>query len=154
MRSKVTQLLEKVLEENKELYLIDLSISQDNKISVIIDGDNGVTVNDCMLVSRGIENNLDREEEDFLLEVMSSGVSEALKMPRQYKKNVGRVLKVKIGDGSTMEGELIKVDEETFTIQWSAREPKSVGKGKITVQKESVFLYKDIIEAKVMIKFN
>jgi len=154
MRSKVTQLLEKVLEENKELYLIDLSISQDNKISVIIDGDNGVTVNDCMLVSRGIENNLDREEEDFSLEVMSSGVSEALKMPRQYKKNVGRVLKVKIDDDSTMEGELIKVDEESFTIQWSAREPKSIGKGKITVQKESVFLYKDIIEAKVMVKFN
>jgi ribosome maturation factor RimP len=154
MRGKVAGLLEEVLQENKSLFLIDLSVSENNKITVILDGDNGVTVEDCMLVSRAIEHNLDREEEDFSLEVMSSGVSEPLKIPRQYKKNLGRGLKVKTKEGVTLEGEITRVNEEAVTLQWKAREPKPVGKGKITVQKEAVIPYNEIVEAKVMIKFN
>ena len=87
MRGKVTKLLEKALEENPSLFLIDLSISEGNKIRVILDGDAGVTVENCMAISRAIEHNLDREEEDFSLEVMSAGVSEPLKITRQYKKS-------------------------------------------------------------------
>jgi ribosome maturation factor RimP len=154
MRGKVAQLVEEVLEENKSLFLIDLSISEANKITVILDGDNGVTVADCMLVSRAIEHNIDREEHDFSLEVMSSGVSEPLKLPRQYKKNLGRTLKVKNIDGTVTEGEITQVDEETVSLKWKAREPKPVGKGKITVEKTAVIPYKDIVEAKVMVKFN
>ena len=86
MREKVTELLKNVLEENKSLFLIDLSISEDNQIRVIIDGDKGVTVEECIAVSRAIEHNLDREANDFSLEVMSAGVSEPLTLPRQYKK--------------------------------------------------------------------
>lgn len=154
MRGKVAGLLEEVLEENKSLFLIDLSVSENNKITVILDGDNGVTVEDCMLVSRAIEHNLDREKEDFSLEVMSSGVSEPLKIPRQYKKNLGRGLKVKTKEGETLEGEITEVNDEAVTLQWKAREPKPVGKGKITVQKAAVIPYNEIVEAKVMIKFN
>ena len=154
MRAKVTELLKQALEENDTLFLIDLIISEDNKIRVILDGDFGVTVEDCMAVSRTIEHSLDREEEDFSLEVMSAGVSEPIKMPRQYKKNIGRTLKVKTSEGLVIEGELTEVNEDGVTLKWKAREPKPVGKGKITVQKEAVFSYKDIVEAKVMIKFN
>ena len=78
MREKVAELLENALEENKSLFLIDLNISEDNQIRVILDGDKGVTVEDCIAVSRAIEHNLDREEYDFSLEVMSAGVSEPL----------------------------------------------------------------------------
>ena len=88
MREKVAKLLENALEENKSLFLIDLNISEDNQIRVILDGDKGVTVEDCIAVSRAIEHNLDREEYDFSLEVMSAGVSEPLTLPRQYKKNI------------------------------------------------------------------
>ena len=154
MYGKVVGLLEQVLEENKPLFLIDLSVSENNKITVILDGDNGVTVEDCMLVSRAIEHNFDREEEDFSLEVMSSGVSEPLKIPRQFKKNLGRTLKVKIKEGVIIEGEITEVNEEAVTLQWKTREPKPVGKGKITVQKEAIVPYNEIVEAKVMIKFN
>lgn len=154
MYGKVVGLLEQVLEENKSLFLIDLSVSENNKITVILDGDNGVTVEDCMLVSRAIEHNFDREEEDFSLEVMSSGVSEPLKIPRQFKKNLGRTLKVKIKEGVIIEGEITEVNEEAVTLQWKTREPKPVGKGKITVQKEAIVPYNEIVEAKVMIKFN
>lgn len=154
MRGKVTQLLEAALEENKSLFLIDLSISESNKITVILDGDSGVKVEDCIAISRAIEYNLDREEEDFSLEVMSSGVSEGLKLPRQYKKNVGRSLKVKTLDGKTIEGALTHVTDDEITLTWKAREPKPIGKGKVTVQKEAVLPYKEIVEAKVMVKFN
>jgi ribosome maturation factor RimP len=153
MREKVAQLLESALEENSSLFLIDLNISEDNQIRVILDGDKGVTVEDCIAVSRQIEHNLDREEYDFSLEVMSSGVSEPLTLPRQYKKNLGRSLKVKTKNEEKIEGELIAANEENCTLTWTAREPKPVGKGKVTVQKEATLPYKDIMEAKVMITF-
>ncbi|CAM3261357.1 Ribosome maturation factor RimP [Aequorivita lipolytica] len=153
MREKVAELLKNALEENESLFLIDLNISEDNQIRVILDGDEGVTVEDCIGVSRQIEHNLDREEYDFSLEVMSAGVSEPLTLPRQYKKNLGRNLKIKTKNGEKIEGELTAVNDEDFTLKWSAREPKPVGKGKITVQKEATLPYKDIMEAKVMITF-
>jgi ribosome maturation factor RimP len=153
MREKVAELLENALEENKSLFLIDLNISEDNQIRVILDGDKGVTVEDCIAVSRAIEHNLDREEYDFSLEVMSAGVSEPLTLPRQYKKNIGRNLKLKIKNDEKIEGELISANEENCTLTWSSREPKPVGKGKVTVQKEATVPYKDIMEAKVMITF-
>lgn len=153
MREKVAQLLKSALEENKSLFLIDLNISEDNQIRVILDGDKGVTVEDCMAISRAIEHNLDREEYDFSLEVMSCGVSEPLTLPRQYKKNVGRNLKVKTKKEEKIEGELVAANDENCTLTWSAREPKPIGKGKVTVQKEVTIPYKEIVEAKVMITF-
>ena len=153
MREKVAQLLESALEENKSLFLIDLNISEENHIRVVLDGDKGVTVEDCMTVSRAIEHNLDREEYDFSLEVMSSGASEPLTLPRQFKKNIGRNLKVKTKKDEKIEGELISANDESCTLTWSAREPKPIGKGKVTVQKEAIVPYKDIMEAKVMITF-
>jgi len=153
MRKKVEDLLIDALAERPELFLIDLSISETNQIRVIIDGDQGVKVQDCIDISRAIEHNLDREEEDFSLEVLSAGVSEPLKMVRQYENNVGRKLKVKTSE-QNFEGNLVNVSDEEITLQWKAREPKPVGKGKVTVQKEVVIPYKDIVEAKVMITFN
>jgi len=153
MRKKVEELLENALEKNKSLFLIDLNISADNQIRVILDGDKGITVEDCIEVSREIEHNLDREEFDFSLEVMSAGVSEPLTFPRQYKKNIGRNLKIKTTTGKNIEGELTDANDESCTLKWSERESKPVGKGKVTVKKEAILPYKDIMEAKVMITF-
>lgn len=72
---KVKKLLDEALEADNSLFLIDFSIGQGNVIKVVIDGDNGVSINDCISVSRAIEHNLDREEEDFSLEVTSYGIS-------------------------------------------------------------------------------
>jgi ribosome maturation factor RimP len=153
MREKVEKLLEDALAEKPSLFLLDMTISETNQIRVVLDGDTGVSVQDCIDVSRAIEHNLDREEEDFSLEVHSAGVSEPLKMVRQYKKNLGRSLQIKTEEG-TIEGEVIAVTDEAVTLQWKSREPKPVGKGKVTVQKEAKVPYNDIVEAKVMIKFN
>ena len=153
MEEKVTELLQKALEENPSLFLISLTVTNQNQITVVIDGDKGVSVEDCMTISRAIEHNLDREEEDFSLEVLSAGVSEPLSSIRQYKKNVGRDLKVRTSE-ENIEATLADANEESITLKWKVREPKPVGKGKHTVHKEAVIEYKDIVEAKVMIKFN
>lgn len=153
-KEEVNNLVKTALDENPTLFLIDLSISETNQIKVVLDGDNGVSVKDCIAVSRAVEHNLDREAYDFALEVTSVGVSVPLTMARQYKKNTGRKLKVKTREGQTIEGELTACDDSGCTLQWKAREPKPIGKGKVTVQKEAILSYNDIVEAKVMINFN
>ena len=105
-RAKVEQLVSDFLETREDLYLIDLKISAGDDIVVILDGDQGVTLQDCLDASRAVENNLDREEHDFALQVMSAGLSEPLSMPRQYRKNIGRVIEILLADSSKVEGEL------------------------------------------------
>ncbi len=152
LKDKAQKLLEEALLENPSLFLIDYKISPDNSIEVVIDGDEGVKVEDCIAISRAIEHNLDRDKEDFSLQVMSAGVSEGLRHIRQYKKNLGRKLKIKTNEG-TIEGELISVTENAVALTWKTREPKPVGKGKVTVLKEATVAYENIVEAKVMITF-
>ena len=151
-KTTVKDLLETALTERSDLFLIEFSINQDNHIKVILDGDNGVLVEDCMFVSRAIEHNLDREELDFSLEVMSAGATAPFVHKRQYKKNLKRVLNVRTAS-ETIEGNLTKTTDDTIKLEWKVREPKPIGKGKVTVKKEANIAYKDIIEAKVMIKF-
>ena len=152
-KEKVKALVEEALKEDKSLFLIDLSIKGSNAITIVIDGDNGVNIDDCIAFSRKVEHNLDREEEDFSIEVMSAGATEAFVNKRQYGKNKGRLLAIKLVDGKKMEGELLEVDEDSIKIGWKSREPKPVGKGKVTVNKEAVLNYEDIAQAKVKIKF-
>lgn len=152
-KEKVANLLEEGLVNNPSLFLVDLSISDSYKITVTLDGDNGVTLQDCIDVSRVIENNLDREEQDFSLEVASAGVSTPLKLVRQYKKNIGRTLKVKTAT-ETIEAKLEAASEESITLSWTAREPKKIGKGKETVEHRREIPYSEIKEAIVIIIFN
>jgi len=152
-RTKVKTLLDNCLEERPDLFLIDFDVLGDNAIKVVIDGDNGVLVGDCMLVSRAIEHNLDREEEDFSLEVTSAGAAAPMSHKRQYKKNIGRTVDVKATNNLKFEALLADANDEGITLVWKTREPKPVGKGKVTVQKEAKLAYNDIIEAKVKIKF-
>ena len=153
LKEKVTALLQEAFEEYENLFLIDLKIKGNNEIVVVIDGDQGVTVQDCINVSRKVEHNLDREEEDFSLEVMSAGATEPLINIRQYKKNEGRDLEVVLQDGSKITGNLIQVHDEGIVLFWKERVPKEVGKGKMTVEKEEVIAFDAIKQAKVKIKF-
>ena len=152
-KEKVLNLLNQGLEAKPAVFLIDLIITDSNKIIVTLDGDNGVQLQDCVDVSRAIEQNLDREELDFSLEVASVGVGSPLKMLRQYKKNVGRMLIVKLIDGTTIEAQLVEATDEQIVLLWEAREPKQIGKGKETVQKRKEIPYNDIKEAIVTIIF-
>ncbi|GFD71571.1 MULTISPECIES: ribosome assembly cofactor RimP [Tenacibaculum] len=151
-QERVRELLQEALEENKSLYLIDLQFLSDNKIKVIVDGDSGVPLSECIRISRNIEHNLDREEEDFSLEVTTPDIAHPIAVKRQYKKNINRILKVKTAT-EEFEGTLTEVTEDTITLFWKAREPKPIGKGKHTVEKTKILAYQDIKEAKVKIIF-
>ncbi|NNF83448.1 MAG: ribosome assembly cofactor RimP, partial [Flavobacteriaceae bacterium] len=96
---------------------------------------------------------LDRDEIDFSLEVTSAGATSPLEHARQFKKNIGRSLEIRTTDNTKYVANLVKADDEAITLQWKAREPKPIGKGKITVKKEAVLNYNEIEQAKVKIKF-
>lgn len=152
-RDSVKKLLEDGLSQRKDLFLIDFDVLGDNTIKIVIDGDNGVLVEDCMFISRAIEHNLDREEQDFSLEVLSAGATSPLTNKRQYKKNIGRTLSVKTTDNETIEGKLTEVHENGILLEWKTREPKPVGKGKVTVKKQAELSFDTISKAQVVIKF-
>ncbi|MEM5566661.1 ribosome assembly cofactor RimP [Psychroserpens sp. AS72] len=152
-RETVNNLLNEALEEREDLFLISFDVLPDNSIKIIIDGDNGVVVEDCIFISRAIEHNLDREEQDFSLEVLSAGATEPLVSVRQYMKNIGRTLSVKTKENETIEGTLTQVDETKILLEWKTREPKPIGKGKVTVKKEAEIAYDAISKAQVVIKF-
>jgi ribosome maturation factor RimP len=151
-KDKVNDLLTQVLIDKPSVFLIDLTITDSFKIIVNLDGDNGVVLQDCIDVSRAIEGNLDREEQDFSLEVASVGVGSPLKLVRQYKKNVGRTLIVKL-ETQTIEAELVEANDNFIILSWEAREPKKIGKGKETVQKRQEIPYTEIKEAIVTVTF-
>ena len=151
-KDKVNGLVVEGLLEKPSIFLIDLTITDSFKIIVNLDGDNGVALQDCIDISRAIENNLDREEQDFSLEVASVGVGSPLKMVRQYKKNVGRTLIVKLAT-ETIEAELVEANDNFIILSWKAREPKKTGKGKETVQKRQEIPYSEIKEAIVTVTF-
>ena len=136
LRLKLEKLLSEILDENPSLFLIELNIGIDNSINIILDGDNGVTLNDCIKINRFIEHQLDRDDKDFSLEVTSSGVGNPLKNRRQFLKNIGRKLKVELLNGSSLQGLLDAADDFGFTLKWKQREPKPIGKGKRTVEKK------------------
>lgn len=150
---KVQDLLSLALEQYPNIFLVDLKISNDKSINVILDGDKEVNIKDCINISRAIEFDLDRDEEDFSLEVASAGVGSPLKLPRQYRKNLGRKLEVISSDGLKFMGELTHVKEDAIELQWKQREPKPIGKGKVTVTKNKILTFDEISQTKVMIKF-
>ncbi|MPL88125.1 Ribosome maturation factor RimP [bioreactor metagenome] len=145
-KEKVQSIVNQEL-EGTDLFLVDLKIGKDNKISVFIDGDNGVTIQNCIDLSRKIESNFDREVEDFELSVFSSGVGEPLKLNRQYKKNIGRNIEVITNEeGGKIVGELLMVDEEKIVVKVQPKKKKDP-----IVEKE--ILIDNIKESKIIILF-
>jgi|TARA_B110000240_G_scaffold18757_1_gene19126 ribosome maturation factor RimP len=151
-QTAVKATVEEALALNESLYLIELSISINNKVQVVVDGDNGVSLSETMRISRAINDNFDREVEDFSLEVSTPDIAHPLKIKRQYIKNLNRILKVKTEEDE-LEGTLVVADEDKIVLQWKIREPKEIGKGKVTVEKTATLEYNEIKEAKVKILF-
>ena len=131
--------------EGTEKYLVNMRITPDNRIFVDIDGDNGINIDDCIDLSRTIENQLNREEEDFELNVSSAGAEAPLKMPRQYRRHIGRMLSVEPFEGEAVQGTLIEADEEQFVIKTKGlkKEPP----------REMAFRFENVKTVKVVLPF-
>jgi ribosome maturation factor RimP len=151
-KEKINLLLTEALLEKPSLFLIDLTITDAFKVIITLDDDNGVVLQDCIDISRAIDASLDREEQDYSMEVASAGVSSPLKKIRQYKKNIGRTLIVKTNT-ENIEAELVEANDDFVILSWKAREPKKIGKGKETVEKTLQVPYADIKEAIVTVTF-
>ena len=102
--------------EGKDYFLVDIEISQDNKIVVEIDHADGVWIEDCVELSKHIEDHLDRDKEDFELEVGSAGLGQPFKVPQQYHNFIGKEVEVLDAEGNKIKGILKKVDGNAFTV--------------------------------------
>ncbi len=151
MKDKVAQLIAEAIEET-DIFLVQLTVNANNDISVLLDSDSILTLKDCRKVSRAIEFNLDREEEDFSLTTSSSGVGEPIVL-RQFAKNIGRKVRLTLKSGEIIEAKMIASNDESVSIEWKTREKKPTGKGKITVVHHRTINHKDISQTVVLITF-
>lgn len=145
-RSNIATLVENFL-QGTEKFLVDVLVKPGNRVFVFLDGDHGITIDDCVRVSRMLENSLDRETEDFELNVSSAGADQPLRMPRQYPKNIGRSLHIKLSDERVMKGKLMATNENGITVLTEGDRKKKIGPAEIFID------YPDIVEAKVIISF-
>ena len=149
MKEKVEELIADGI-EGTDIFVVKLTVSSNNDINVLLDSESGLTLADCRTVSRAIEFNLDREEEDFSLTVASSGIGEPLVL-RQYIKNVGRKVRVTLNEDEIIEAKMVAANEQSIELEWKSREKKPTGKGKITVVNKRTIEYQDIKQTIVLI---
>jgi ribosome maturation factor RimP len=153
LKEQIAKLIDEKI-NGTHLFLIDVKVLPGNKIEVFIDGDNGLGINDCVDLSRHIEKSLDREVEDFSLEVSSPGATQPLKLSRQYIKHIGRDFELKLNDGTQISGTLTGIGANgDLTLETTTREPKPIGKGKINVTRTHNIQLQNIKESKIKLKF-
>jgi ribosome maturation factor RimP len=154
-KERIRELAEERMKElDNGLFIVEISVSSGNNISVELDKhEGGVSVKDCVSVSRNIEHNLDREQADFSLNVSSAGLDKGLRVFDQYKKNVGRSLKVKLNEGGSVEGELTQASKDEITLQTKRKERIEGKKKKEVIIEDIKIPMTNIKEAKIVISF-
>ena len=113
----VARLVKEALQDRDDLFVTEVKVKPDNTIYVFMDGDNGVTVDDCIMVSKCVEKRLDRDRSDFELNVSSFGIGRPLQVLRQYRNAIGKMLAVKLSDGSRLKGKLMAADEMQLAVE-------------------------------------
>jgi len=158
VKQKIAEWLAPLLEE-KNLFLVDVRISMGRKIEVFADSDTGITIEECALISRLVESHLDGSglvPDNYILDSSSPGMTNALKVPRQYKKRIGRVLEVDKTDGTHLEATLLEANDEQIKLQEIKPELKKKDKKKGVKEeepKEYVVKYSEIKKAVLQFKF-
>lgn len=151
-RDRIISLIQERLDES-EVFVVDIQVKSGNVIRVYIDEPTGISLDTCIEFSRLIEFGLDRETEDFELQVSSPGLTEALKVPQQYTKHIGNSLKIMTNDEETFIGELLSADEQGIQINAEIK-VKEAGKKKKKTEIQSKRLeYKEIKTTKVNLVF-
>lgn len=115
-RETITKLVEKYT-EGTDLFIVDIQVSPSNNIRILADSEKGITIDECVDMSRAIEESLDRDKNDFQLEVSSPGLSEPMKVIPQYLKNIGREVEIVTKEGQKHQGTLTGVTEEGLLVE-------------------------------------
>jgi ribosome maturation factor RimP len=151
-KAVVQEIIEEYL-KNSDNYLTDLKIEPGERIVVEIDSDRSVSIDDCVALTKHIESQLDRNVEDYELEVGSAGLSQAFKVLRQYKKNTGKEVETLLKAGNKYSGILKEVDEDQIVLTIEKQVKPEGAKRKITVQEDLTFAYSEIKYTKNIIRF-
>ena len=151
IEKRVKELVVEKIADKPNLFLVDVKMHSNGKLMILVDGDNGIGIDDCVAISRHVGFHLEEEnvvETAYNLEVSSPGVDFPLTLPRQYLKNIGRSLAIKMNDGTKREGKLSGITEDAITIEETIKV-----KGKKAEQVEAVIPLNQITETKVLISF-
>lgn len=151
-KSAVVEIINDFLKDS-ENYLVRLDIKPNNTIVVEIDNDESVSIDDCTALSKHIESKLDRDVEDYELEVGSYGISQPFLILRQYSKNIGNEVEVLTKSGKKLSGILKEADEKGFSLTVEKQTKPEGAKRKITIEEDISFLYDEIKYTKYIIRF-
>ncbi|MBO7316999.1 MAG: ribosome assembly cofactor RimP [Paludibacteraceae bacterium] len=151
-KSEITKIVEEYLVDT-DYFLVDVCVSADNRIVVEIDSFEGVDVDFCANLSKKIEENFDREQEDFELEVGSAGLTSPFKVSQQYEKNLGKEVEILTKSGEKLVGILSAVSDESFTLEVEVKEKLEGSKRKTLVKKNLDFDKSGIKYIKYLIRF-
>lgn len=146
----------KLVEEwltGKEYFLVDVEVSPDDRIVVEIDHADGVWIEDCVQLSRFIEDHLSREEEDYELEVGSAGLGQPFKVPQQYMIFVGKEVEVLDADGKKHKGVLKAVDGNDFTVTVREKVKKEGAKRPVMMDVDKHFEMDKVKYTKYLLNF-
>lgn len=151
-KRRIQQLVDDFLAKEKGFFLVSLKVGAGNQIEVRLDSFEGIKMGDCVRLSRHIEGSLDREEEDFSLQVASAGLGEPFKVFQQYEKNIGRKVDVKLKGGEKILGKMLSaIADEGIVLETKNRE--KIGKKKQVVVKEYKLAFEQIDQTKIVISF-
>ena len=139
--------------KDKEYFLVDIQVSPDDRIVVEIDHADGVWIEDCVALSKYIEDRLSRDEEDYELEVGSAGLTSPLRVKAQYDKNVGNPVEVLTADGRKLKGELKEAGDTDFTIVVSRKVKPEGAKRPVMIDEDVTLKYDEIKYTKNIIQF-
>ena len=151
VEKRVSELVEEKIADRPELFLVMVKMLPNSKLIIHVDGDQGISIQDCAAISRHVGFHLEEEntiEKAYNLEVSSPGVGEPLLLNRQYTKNIGRDVSIKLANGEKREGELLEVEDSAIVIAEKVKE-----KGKKAQLVENKIEFNDIVETKVLISF-
>ena len=151
-KEEVTRIVEEYL-QSTDYYLVEVAVSADNRITVEIDAFDGVSIDFCADLNRHIESKLDREEEDYELEVGSAGLTSPFKVLKQYEKNLGNEVEVLTADGRKVKGMLAAVEADRFTVEIEKMVKPEGAKRKVLVKEPVTFAYTDIKTTKYIFRF-
>lgn len=151
-KKTVSQIVEEWL-EGKDYFLVEVTVSPDDKIVVEIDHAEGVWIEDCVELSRFIESKLNREEEDYELEVGSAGIGQPFKVLQQYYNHVGSDVEVLTKDGCKLTGVLKDADEEKFVVAVQKKVKVEGAKRPKLMEEDEIFRYDEIKYTKYLISF-
>ena len=148
---KIEEFVKDFIAESKDLFLVEVKIAPGNKVTVLLDGDKGVTIDNCTAINKAlykfIEENAVFGDSNFSLEVSSFGVDKPLQLLRQYKKNIGRNVEVVSNDGTKKEGTLTEANEDEIKIE------QKTGKGNKMTKQTTTISFNEIKHTTVLITF-